>query len=153
MILGRWLNIVKDLVVGDRKSLHILENRYLCRCVVKLVMHANIQIDCLRSWRNSFGKIIIDSRPGTSGRGYERMESEFWNHDNENGDSEEDISSSDDEASKVVEATMRDRKICNARLDEKLNHLLHAEEAFFLQSKASIKRRKDSVIRRWYQKI
>lgn len=80
--------------------------------------------------RNSLPSVIIGSKPGTAGRGYEHMESEFWNHDNEKSDSEEDISSSDDEASKVVEATMRDRNIANARLDEKLDRLVRAEEAF-----------------------
>lgn len=80
--------------------------------------------------RNSLPSVIIGSKPGTAGRGYEYMESEFWNHDNEKSDPEEDISSSDDEASKVVEATMRDRNIANARLDEKLDRLLRAEEAF-----------------------
>lgn len=80
--------------------------------------------------RNNLPSVIIGSKPGTAGRGFEHMESEFWNHDKENSDSEEDISSSDDEASKVVDATMRDRNIVNARLDEKLDHLLRAEEAF-----------------------
>lgn len=80
--------------------------------------------------KNNLPSVIIGSRPGTAGRGYEHMESEFWNHDNENSDSEDDISSSDDEASKMVEATMRDRNIGNARLDEKLDRLLRAEEAF-----------------------
>ncbi|KAH9305479.1 hypothetical protein KI387_009883, partial [Taxus chinensis] len=89
------------------------------------------ELSCVSSSHQKYRlpSVIFDST-STSGRGCEGVESEFWNHNDQTSDPEEDISSSDDEASNLAAAAVRSRSIGNAHLDKRLDCLLRAEEKY-----------------------
>ncbi|XP_057819589.2 ATP-dependent DNA helicase Q-like 3 [Cryptomeria japonica] len=80
--------------------------------------------------KNRLPSVIFDSSSSAIGRGYEGVESEFWNRTDQISDPEEEISSSEDEASNFAAASVRGRSIANAHLDKRLDCLLRAEEKY-----------------------
>ncbi|GLT70588.1 hypothetical protein SLA2020_426590 [Shorea laevis] len=112
----------------------------LCRKSCDACKHPNLVAKYLEELTNTcavqqksrFSRILISS---SSNIVDEKQFSEFWNRDDDERGSEDDISDSDDDT-EVVESLGRSKLPTNSRLEEKIEFLQRAEERYY-QNKVS----------------